>query len=48
MTALYFINVMQELINAIEKNSILRSTKDVTKFSITLFNKRCEVLADLI
>ena len=40
MAAMYFVNVIQELINAIEKNSILRSTKDVTKFSITLFNRK--------
>ena len=40
MAALYFVNVMQELINAVEKNSILRSTKDVAKFSMTLFNRK--------
>ena len=45
MAALYFVNVMQELINAVEKNSILRSTKDVAKFSMTLFNRNMQSLS---
>ena len=35
-----FVNVTEEGINAIEENTILKSSKDVFKFGVTLFMKR--------
>ena len=37
MAALHFVNVMQEVINMIEEDTILKSTQEANKFGVTLF-----------
>ena len=35
-----FVNVTQEVINKMEGSTILKSTKDATKFGVTLFKRK--------
>lgn len=44
MAALRFVNVTEEVMNAFKENSIPKSTKDATKFGVTLSKERYELL----
>ena len=41
-----FVNVTQRVINAIEENTTLKSTKDDNMFKVTLSKERYVVFAD--
>ena len=40
MTASRLVNVTQEVINAIGKNTTRKSTKDATKIGVTIFKRK--------
>lgn len=40
MVVLHFVNVMQEVVNVREESTILKSTKNVCKFGVTLFKRK--------
>ena len=40
ISALRFVNVTEEVTNAIEENSIPKNPKDVIKFGVTLFKRK--------
>lgn len=40
MAALRFVNVIEEVMNTYEENSVTKSVKDVTKFGVTLLKER--------